>query len=130
MSAYHSLVFQENLDTSSAGLAKVDFGDSCEFMPVDPKSFYYDTRTLTKHQDASRDELTKKSKAKKMALRNPVLSDGSIKLSHPKKLQDSEARTLVQAKTSWCQAKKHKHKTDEDQEADAEPNFTDPSMKR
>ncbi|KAK0208398.1 hypothetical protein DFS33DRAFT_1303084 [Desarmillaria ectypa] len=130
VSAYHSLVSQENLDTSSARLAEVDFGDSCGFMPVDSKSFYRDTKALTKHQDAGREELTKKSKAKKMAPRNPVLPDGSVKLGRPKKSQDSEDGTPVQAETSRRQAKKRKRKTDEDQEADAEPDSAGPSTKR
>ncbi len=129
VSAYHSLVSQEKLDASSARLAEVDFGDSCGFMPVDPKSFYGDTKALIKHQDAGREELTKKSKAKKTP-RNPVLPDGSVKLGRRKKSQDDEDGTPVQAETSRRQTKKRKRNAKEDQEADADTASAGPSTKR
>ncbi|KAK0465216.1 uncharacterized protein EV420DRAFT_1759926 [Desarmillaria tabescens] len=129
VSAYHSLVSQENLDTSSARLAEVDFGDSCGFMPVDPKSFYGDTKTLIKHQDAGREELTKNLKAKK-APKNPVLPDRSVKLGRTKKSQAGEDGTPVQEETPQRQTKKRKRKADEGQEADADADSAGPSTKR
>ncbi|SJL05812.1 uncharacterized protein ARMOST_09148 [Armillaria ostoyae] len=129
VSAYHSLVSQEKLDASSARLAEVDFGDSCGFMPMDPKSFYGDTKALIKHQDAGREELTKKSKAKK-APKKPVLSDGTVKLGRRKKSQDDEDGAPVQARASRRQTKKRKRNSKEDQEADADTASAGPSTKR
>ncbi|KAK0478540.1 hypothetical protein IW261DRAFT_1551813 [Armillaria novae-zelandiae] len=130
VSAYHSLVSQEKLDASSARLAEVDFGDSYGFMPMDPKSFYGDIKALIKHQDAGREELTKKSKAKKKAPKNPVSSDGSVKLGRRKKSQDDQDGISVQAEASRRQTKKRKRDAKEDQEGDADTASAEPSTKR
>ncbi|KAG7450158.1 uncharacterized protein BT62DRAFT_884415 [Guyanagaster necrorhizus] len=130
VSAYHSLVSQENLDTSSARLAEVDFGESGGFMPVDPKSFYDDTKSLIKHQDAGREEPTKKSKSKKKASKDPILPDGSVKLGRPKKSQDGEDGTPINAETSRRQTRKRKHNADESQDAKIDLVSAGPSTKK
>lgn len=127
VSAYHSLVSQEKLDASSARLAEVDFGDSFGFMPMDPKSFWSDTEALIKHQDAGREELTKNPKAKKKASKNPVLSDGSVKLGRLKQLQNDVDGIPVQAEASRRQTKKRKRNAKEEVDADS---ASAPSTKR
>jgi oxalate---CoA ligase len=126
VASYRRLVTKENLDNSTADHADVDFTNVGGFLEVDSGLFYSDQNAMYKYQDDFKDKAKVKTvKPRKHPLKNPILSDGTVKQGRPRKYpvgEDPKARR-----------KANKRKRDEEAVDDgrtSEAEQTQPTKKR
>jgi hypothetical protein len=86
IASYRTLVAQENLDQPTVSYSVVNLNEVGGFAAIAHSAFYEDETVLFKYQDEFKEQGKTRSggKPRKYPLKNPILSDGTVKQGRPK----------------------------------------------